>query len=237
MNHSYFQLIGKRLRQEDAYFISKDRHLFAVCDGVGGSQDGRMAAQMLVESIGNKYAISDIQTMKDFKIFTEEIVNSLWQKTILNIATTMSLVYLSGTSAYIASIGDTKVYVIDPISKEWIMTRDHSIVQELYEAGIIHTEAEKRTHPMRHKITKAISSTSLLVTEDIEFKEIKTLTCGSYILLATDGVCESFDNEELIDIILDKQLISVQQKIAAIEEKCSRISKDNSTCVLIEYET
>ena len=49
MNHSYFQFIGKRLRQEDAYFISKDNHLFAVCDGVGGSQDGRMAAQMLVE--------------------------------------------------------------------------------------------------------------------------------------------------------------------------------------------
>ena len=116
------------------------------------------------------------------------------------------------------------------------MTRDHSIVQELYEAGIIHTEAEKRTHPMRNKITKAISSTTLLDTEDIEFKEIKTLTSGSYILLATDGVCESFDHEELIDIILDKQLISVQQKIAAIEVKCSRISKDNSTGVLIECE-
>lgn len=234
MNYSNFQLQGKRSRQEDAFYIAGDGHLFAVCDGVGGSQDGQLAANMLIEAIGNEYAVSEIHNMEDFVSFTTEVVNALWNKTALDIATTMSLVCLKDTSLYIASIGDTKVYVLDPKTKKWIMTRDHSIVQELYEAGIISTEAEKRTHPLRNRITRAISSTELLDSKDIEFKKIDNLATGNFILLVTDGVSEAFDHEELINILLDTQLISIHQKMDIIKQRCLKISSDNSTCVLIE---
>lgn len=234
MNYSNFQLQGKRSRQEDAFYIAGDGHLFAVCDGVGGSQDGQLAANMLIEAIGNEYAVSEIQNMENFKSFTTEVVNALWNKTTLDIATTMSLVYLKDNSLYIASIGDTKVFVTDPKTKKWIMTRDHSIVQELFEAGIISTEAEKRTHPMRNRITRAISSVELLEPGDIEFKKIENLSKGSFILLATDGVSEAFDHVELINILLDTQITSTPQKLDIIKQRCLNISKDNSTCVLVE---
>ncbi|HQW57165.1 MAG TPA: PP2C family serine/threonine-protein phosphatase, partial [Saprospiraceae bacterium] len=64
--------------------------------------------------------------------------------------------------------------------------------------------------------------------------KIDNLATGNFILLVTDGVGEAFDHEELINILLDTQLISIHQKMDLIKQRCLKISRDNSTCVLIE---
>ena len=74
MEYSYFQIIGQRNRQEDAYFIAEDGRLFAIFDGVGGSDDGLLASKMMVEAIDRNYTMSSIQSMSDFKTFTSELL-------------------------------------------------------------------------------------------------------------------------------------------------------------------
>lgn len=230
MSFSFFQIEGKRQRQEDAYYISEDEKLFAVCDGVGGSQDGLLASTLLVESIRNYYSRSEIQSMEDFKTFTGYLINSLIDKTKQHIATTMSLVLLSTDHIYVANVGDSRVYIVDLFTHEWLMTKDHSIVQELFEAGII-SIGEMRNHPLKHKITKAISSIESLQENDMELIQLKRSSCGHSLLVASDGVMEAFDDPEIIKLLSGDK--SPEEKIFEIKNRCILVSKDNCTCIII----
>ena len=68
--------------------------------------------------------------------------------------TTATVVVVEGDTAYIAHAGDSRAYLIskDAISQ---VTRDHSIVQEMVEAGEL-TQSQARTHPNKHMITLSL---------------------------------------------------------------------------------
>ena len=50
-----FSQQGSRNYQQDNLYISEEKQIFAVCDGVGGSADGFLASNMVVNSLQSKY--------------------------------------------------------------------------------------------------------------------------------------------------------------------------------------
>lgn len=98
-------------------------------------------------------------------------------------------------TATVAHVGDSRIY-------RWRagrldrLTRDHSWAQEQVDAGRI-SEAEARTHPRRHLLTRAVSGGAPPVT-DIG---IVPLAPGDRLLLCTDGLPLALRDDEIAAIV------------------------------------
>ena len=68
--------------------------------------------------------------------------------------TTLTAALVIGADMYVAHIGDSRCYIIN--SRETLqVTKDHSLVQQLVETGLI-TPEQARTHPRRNEITRVL---------------------------------------------------------------------------------
>lgn len=229
-----FQTIGNRQRQEDSFYISSDNKLFALCDGVGGSNDGQLGSITVKNSINNSYKLHcSLKNSYDLKSIIESASTALYNTGYDNIATTLALLYLSDNKAYISHFGDTRIYFISKRNNKCFVTEDHSIVQELFKDGIIKTEEEMRKHPFRHMITKSLNSSKLLDYNSIEVETINDIESGDMFILCTDGVLENYNNEEIVSLFTD-EAFDFESICKSLENTSRALSKDNSTAIIIE---
>jgi protein phosphatase len=76
------------------------------------------------------------------------------------------------------------------------LTRDHSEVQKLLDAGLIGPK-EALFHPLAHTITRFLGSPSNAVPETT----MCPLMAGDIVLVCTDGLTDVLDNQELALLI------------------------------------
>ena len=119
--------------------------------------------------------------------------------------------------------GDSRAYRLRD-GKVDLLTRDHSLVQELVEVGEIAAD-EAAGHPRANVITRALGIASSI---DLDVREIE-LRAGDLLLLCSDGLSRSFvsddlRNEEPIDAMADRLLRN------ALE----RDGRDNISFVLVK---
>ena len=164
-----FSQQGSRNYQQDNLYISEEKQIFAVCDGVGGSADGFLASNMVVNSLQSQYpghaTLHDKDSIGDYLF---DVLSAFRHDQFEEIATTMTFLTIVGPTAFLYHIGGSRIFYNSPSRSKWYVTKDHSYVQELFEAGILTSENEMRTHPMRNRITKVISNTNPLTQQDIE---------------------------------------------------------------------
>jgi protein phosphatase len=109
-----------------------------------------------------------------------------------NAGTTVTMAVVSGDSAIIANVGDSRTYLLR--DREMVqITKDHSLVASLVADGDILPE-EVYTHPQRNVIYRFLGQKGL-VQPDI-FRE--ALQPGDYLLLCSDGLWEMVKSERLM---------------------------------------
>lgn len=232
----HFQLQGNKAEQEDSFFISPDNRLFVVCDGVGGSVNGKRASNTMVKVISEHYLAHETPIV-DLGDLCTIIENSLDQFSVIakcdsessRMGTTMALLYLQGDRAYVAHIGDSRVVLIKKFSANVWSTKDHSIVQELLDAGILKDEEEMKSHPYRNRITRAISGSKTSIN-DVVFNEIKGIQKGDVFVICSDGLLENFTNEKLNLSFKEREF---DQAINALY-LASQSSRDNTTAIVVK---
>ncbi|HMQ08887.1 MAG TPA: serine/threonine-protein phosphatase [Saprospiraceae bacterium] len=228
---------GKRKSQEDSFYISYDSRFMAICDGVGGSLDGGLASREIIGYLSNLYesqsinknSISIRQMIKE----ASHLLNHSVITSGVNISTTLALVYFGDENIILSHIGDSRIFHIKKFSDEYWVSKDHSFVQELYDAGILQTEFDMKVHPMKSRITKALTSYSHLENDDIELKSISKLDKGDLIILCSDGVLETFTNDSFVDHFRNEKH-ELQILAKALESYCKQYSRDNNTCIIAE---
>ncbi|MGV8111537.1 MAG: PP2C family protein-serine/threonine phosphatase [Lentimicrobium sp.] len=235
-----YSATGKRSNNED-FFGYDPAGIFIVCDGVGGASKGEVASRFVVDAL-----ISEAET-----ILRGRLNEDLIQKNIAAIhqdlnkrlqsypeetgmGTTLSMLMIKNQAAYIAQIGDSRVYYVNPSSREYWRTTDHSLVQELVNSGII-TESKARTHPKKNVVTRAIQANDKGETVKADIIKLNKLNAGDLFFLCTDGVIESFDDAELM-AVLCKPGLSAQGKLEIVRMTCENGSSDNNTAILAEVE-
>jgi serine/threonine protein phosphatase PrpC len=107
------------------------------------------------------------------------------------------------------------------------LTKDHSVVQELIDAGTI-TEAEAAVHPQRSVLTNVLMGlgniTPLLVQYDVK--------AGDKFLLCSDGLTNVISNAELHKKMTEEDALS-----NLISLTYERGAPDNVTVVIAEVGT
>lgn len=235
-----FREIGHKENQED-YFapcqLDATTRCFVVCDGVGGLACGEVASKVFAENVVAEYEKRKCNGRKVDSDLLRRVIERAWEaldkvaaenKKRSKMATTLALVIIDDETetAWIAHIGDSRVYVVRPKEKRiTFVTKDHSIVEDLKDMGQLNEEQAK-THPLAHVITKAV-----IPGEKTEPTiETVKLRPGDYILLCSDGVMERVSERDILAILTGKD--NDEQKMNMMKQY-SHNSADNNTAVLI----
>jgi len=177
--------------------------LFVVADGMGGHSAGEVASELgsrlfaaecLQRLLGRSNAgdgITDPASNAPEAILQAAVGEAnrfLFQKArerqgLEGMGTTITAALVSGQDLYVIHVGDSRCYIIN--DRETIqITRDHSVVQEMVDSGMI-TEEEARTHPRRNVITRVLGYYQDVVPDSYQLK----LFQGDNILICSDGLC------------------------------------------------
>ena len=233
---------GQREHNEDSIFPNEEietiyDNLFLVCDGVGGHAKGEIASDLVCTQINsfftsNQIECSDASTINEALKFVETKFDSYMVKnpSAVGMASTLTLLHLHKKGATVAHVGDSRVYQFRE-GKIIFRTKDHSLVQNLFDIGVLKSEEEMATHSRRNEITRAIQGASIkrtqadvIVLTDIREKDI--------FFLCTDGVLESFSDKSLESLFSSGDPLDTI--VATIALQCSKTSQDNFSAYFVE---
>ncbi len=241
MQLDFFQLTsaGDRTVNQDylAHIVNDDYGLFIVADGLGGHHAGEKASQFFCQGMLH-CAKTYSKKMQDnpSEVLLEWIDQAIDHMKVLfngdetasKAYTTCAILYLDKERALTAHCGDSRVYRMNPHEILW-RTRDHSIPQDLLEAGLI-TEPELATHPDQNQLTRSINVNKLHPIDVQMFPPIKK---DETFLLCSDGFWESVRPAEILQLA---DLKSNKEKLA----KLGRLSvyramgrSDNVTVIML----
>lgn len=179
--------------------ITERYGFYIVCDGIGGRKAGEIASRVAAQLIKNYLREYYTRTI------APHILESAIQKAnqeILRLSAANAMYSGMGTTitcaldvtsqVFVAHAGDSAAFLIREgrIAK---LTRDHSLVQELLDQGII-TEEQKASHPSRHVITRSLGTGENLRADIMAVER----SHFDYMLLCTDGLTDVVTKEEML---------------------------------------
>ena len=143
---------------QDGYLVRDS--LLAVADGMGGHQAGEVASSLALKVIadwpfeqGNPLeSLQKAVTHANLKILKLGEEN----QDLAGMGTTLSMALVVNKKAYIAHIGDSRIYKWDG-KQLHRLTEDHSIVAELVRSGAL-SETEALVHPHRNVLTRSLGT-------------------------------------------------------------------------------
>lgn len=230
----------ERVMNQDVFYthkFSEDAGFAIVCDGMGGENAGHIASAMVCDIITKNLIERNINLAKTEEI-RDIIVSAISEANVQvysksgkepefkGMGTTVVLCVIIDSIAYIAHIGDSRLYYINN-NKLTQVTRDHSRVQELFEQGKINKD-EVRTHPQKNIITRAVG---VYITVDIDFLVMK-YNKGAKFLLCSDGLTNMVNDMMIEKILLKYDAETASEKFIELANKEGGV--DNITVAIIE---
>lgn len=204
--------------------------LFAVADGMGGHEAGEIASEITVNTLA-ELAPSHLDA-EGLTAAVEAANYNVMKAPRQGIGrdgmgTTLTAAMLEGERLLIAQVGDSRAYLLHKGHLQQI-TRDHSLMADLIEAGQISPE-EARVHPNRSVITRAIGSDIHMRPDIYELN----VDAGDRILLCSDGLSSMISNNAIESIMRrqsDAQHCADELVTAALENG----GADNVTVVVAD---
>lgn len=204
--------------------------LFAVADGMGGHEAGEIASEITVNTLA-ELAPSHLDA-EGLTAAVEAANYNVMKAPRQGIGrdgmgTTLTAAMLEGERLLIAQVGDSRAYLLHKGHLQQI-TRDHSLMADLIEAGQI-TPEEARVHPNRSVITRAIGSDIHMRPDIYELN----VDAGDRILLCSDGLSSMISNNAIESIMRrqsDAQHCADELVTAALENG----GADNATVVVAD---
>jgi PPM family protein phosphatase len=177
--------------------------LFALADGVGGQDQGELAARVAVDSLlegfQNANAGEPHQTLLSRLVQTANTrVLEAGQKARpggLAIATTIVACALRFDRAVLAHVGDSRCYLIRG-GRSVALTRDHTVANEQMRLGLLSAERASEV-PTRHVLSRSLGNDLFVAVETSE----NQLHRGDILLLCSDGLHGAISPAEIAQIV------------------------------------
>lgn len=211
--------------------------LIAVADGMGGHAGGEVASKVAISTLAQILPLlnndeMDPESLEDFllnailEVDDEIKLTAEANDRLSGMGTTLTAIALYRNKAYVLHTGDSRAYRLR--GKEFTqLTKDHSVVQELIDAGTI-TEAEAAVHPQRSVLTNVLMGLGNITPLLVQY-EVKA---GDKFLLCSDGLTNVISNAELHKKITEEDALS-----NLISLTYERGAPDNVTVVIAEVGT
>ena len=240
---------------EDRYSISAYRVslddpapsvLAIVSDGIGGHRAGEVAAEVAVETISQFIAASEAdnpqESLRQAIIDAGQAIyaQSEADDSQRGMGATCACAWIIGDRLYIATVGDSRIYLIRN-KKIRQLSVDHTWIQEALEKGAL-TPDEARNHPNAHVIRRYLGSRQpaqpdlrirLQVNEtDYQSKANQGLTLlpGDQLILCSDGLTDLVSDVEILQTLTEQASLETALE-QLIDLANNRGGHDNITIV------
>ncbi len=241
--------VGRRRHDnEDSFCLAPEVGLFVVADGMGGHAAGEVASRLAVDTI-REWVKKYLDGMDTFLVGepvakcsreANYLLSSirLANRTIYDAAhagpeyvgmgTTVASVLAVDDHVALAYVGDSRIYQIR--GEEIVqLSRDHSLVQQQVEDGIISAE-EAQGSQYRHLITRALG---LKESVEVELAEQLVLP-KDLLLLCSDGLSDLLDDAEMSAIVWEHAGDLGKACQALVDQANYKGGDDNITVLLIQ---
>jgi serine/threonine protein phosphatase PrpC len=235
----------KRELNEDFYFADDRLGLYVVADGVGGHAKGEIASREAVEQvvmwirrhlaeIDRSVAAGDDGIVHVRQLLESGVQSACYMVFALaeqdpekhGMSTTMSVLLLRGGHAFVAQVGDSRVYAMRNGELTQV-TEDHTLVNYHVKQGLM-TQAEARASASKNVITRAVGHKDYVQVDTFEIPAV----AGDRYFLCTDGF-HGYDPEpeEIAGIV---NAPTLQVGVSDAIDLANRMGgRDNITAVLV----
>ena len=222
-----------RTSNEDSFALEPELGLFVVADGMGGAQAGERASRLAIETITksvreampNRSLESLVQAVRAANSYILQQAST--DPELHGMGTTVVAVLLDLPLAHIASVGDSRLYLLRNGQLHRI-TSDQTWVNEIGRSlGL--TEEQIHSHPFRNVLTMSVGARERIEVRSHEL----SLEAGDLLLLSSDGLHGVVNETEMAEALAADS--SLSKKAALLIEKArTNGGPDNITAVLIE---
>ena len=224
-----------RANNEDYSRIDPEAGLYVLADGMGGAKAGERASRLAVETVSESILGAPSRDSQALLVAVEEANRRVLEAaandpSLEGMGTTLVAALEVGDELLIASVGDSRAYLLDGGGFRAI-TEDQSWVNEVGRPLGLNEEA-LRMHPMRHVLTMAIGAGVAL---EINYYHDIRLQPGDMLLMCSDGLHGVVEEQRILAILRDGA------PHQTLEEKCRELIEaargaggpDNITAVLL----
>jgi len=223
-----------RVRDHNEDSLIADGMVFAVADGMGGHAAGEVASRIAVEALATLVEHPPASTEELAEVLREanrgilqSQEDSPEQRGMGTTVAGLTVVDAGGREHWVVfNIGDSRVYRLAD-NRMSLVTRDHSEVRELMDAGLIDADEAAR-HPMRNVITRSLGS------DPAPSPDVWVLppTPGERFVVCSDGLSNELDDREIMLVArkyADPQIAADQLVAAAVRAG----GRDNVSVVVV----
>ncbi len=232
---------GPRPYNQDrlAYSYSKDALLLVVADGMGGHKNGEIAAQLAVTTMTEAFQRLAVPTLSSPAKFlieniqqVHDMIDQLTQEREMleSPRTTIVAAVVQRGVLYCAHVGDSRLYHFRD-GHLLYRTEDHSIVQSLYNKGMIE-KGDMSTHPYRHKVYSCLGGD---IPPKIELSNRHELAEGDTILLCTDGVWGAVADDQMRRTLNNPLITESVTELLNQAESVSQEQGDNMSAIGLQW--
>jgi len=224
-----------RANNEDYSRIDPEMGLYVLADGMGGAKAGERASRLAVDTVAESILKAQSRDSQALLVAVEEANRRVLDAAahdpeLEGMGTTLVAALEVGDELLIASVGDSRAYLLDGSGFRAI-TEDQSWVNEVGRPLGLNEEV-LRTHPMRHVLTMAIGAGVAL---EINYYHDIRLEPGDMLLMCSDGLHGVVEEQRIAGILRGGA------PDQPLEEKCRELIEaargaggpDNITAVLL----
>ena len=169
--------------------------LYAVADGMGGYNNGKLASTMALENVFGIFKNQRGSVEQQLKRGIESANLAIYQATqrmgVGRMGTTLTAAHLAGSRLTIGHVGDSRAYLLRD-GQVTCLTRDHTVVGDMVRMRVLSPD-KVRTHMQRSVLTRGLGLNPF-VTPDITRHTVRE---GDALVLCSDGLWSVIEDEEL----------------------------------------
>ena len=220
--------------------------LFVVADGMGGHVNGREASRMAIHTVSDVIVpallrdVSGRDAAEEETIFQDMLKDGVHRANLAiyrrnrenseMMGTTLTAALIANSTAYIGNVGDSRTYLYRPSEGLRKVTRDHSEVARLVEAGAI-TPEEIYTHPKRNRIYRCLGERASVDMDAF----IVNLQPGDVLLLCSDGLWEMVRDDALEKLVAASAHNPTQLSAILVQAALNHGGADNISVVAVGF--
>jgi serine/threonine protein phosphatase PrpC len=212
--------------------------LFVVADGMGGHADGQEASRLAIQSISDVVSPAILRNAEPDETFSDLLKDGAHRANLTiyrrnreqehMMGTTLTAALVVGTQAHVVNVGDSRTYRYRPGEGLVQISRDHSVVARLVEAGII-TREDIYTHPKRNQIYRCLGEKASL---ELDYFHID-VQAGDILILCSDGLWEMVRDPDIENIVASSSPHVSQISSMLVQAALTRGGADNISVVAV----
>ncbi|MBT9489077.1 MAG: Stp1/IreP family PP2C-type Ser/Thr phosphatase [Rubrivivax sp.] len=229
-----------RSNNEDSVAIDADTSLAVLADGMGGYNAGEVASNMATSFIRSELGrwlreasaqASDQDVRRAMDICVDNANRAIFNAANANpqyagMGTTLVVAVFRDGRLLVGHVGDSRAYRLRAGRLQQI-TRDHSLLQEQIDAGLI-TPEQAAFSANKNLVTRAVGVEDTVLLETHQHEVLP----GDLYLLCSDGLSDMLDDGAIAQVLQAHEGLDAGCK-ALIEAANDAGGKDNISVILV----